>query len=75
MCFLTEFKVRKEREIVPWPCLGEISLDHFEVWISMTSTFSAPDGIYLDVEKRLMGTVDTEAEHQLRDRAVKLLSG
>lgn len=41
----------------------------------MTSAFSAPDGIYLVVERRLMGTVDTEAEHQLRDRVVKLLSG
>lgn len=43
--------------------------------ICMTSTFRAPDGIYLVVERRLMGTVDTEAEHQLRDRVVKLLSG
>lgn len=37
----------------------------------MTSTFSAPDGIKLEVEKRLMGIVDTEAERHLRGRAGK----
>lgn len=39
--------------------------------ICMTSTFSAPDGIKLEVEKRLMGIVDTEAERHLRGRAGK----
>lgn len=39
----------------------------------MASTFSTPDGIQLDEEKRLMGIVDTEAECQLRDRAVNAL--